>query len=151
MAIDPTRAPRELETREAAMRDKPWQPASILPDPEPKEGVSYRWIRSALMGQNDPTNVSAMFREGWEPVPAHEQPKLAELKNLKGNIEIGGLILCRMPTEQVEARRDYYKNMTEAQVRAVDNNFMNQSKDPRMPLFNENKSVTKFGKGATKA
>jgi hypothetical protein len=36
--------------------------------------------------------------------------------------------------------------MTQAQADAVDNNLMRQS-DARMPIFNERKSSTSFGKG----
>jgi len=36
--------------------------------------------------------------------------------------------------------------MTQAQADAVDNNLMRQS-DARMPIFNERKSTTSFGKG----
>jgi hypothetical protein len=62
------------------------------------------------------------------------------------NIEIGGLILCKTPEEFVEQRNKYYQDQTEAQTKAVDNNLMREN-DPRMPIFNERKSTTTFGKG----
>ena len=62
------------------------------------------------------------------------------------NIEIGGLLLCKTPTEFVNQRNSYYQGMTESQTRAVDNSFMKEN-DPRMPLFNERKSTVSFGKG----
>jgi len=64
----------------------------------------------------------------------------------KENIEIGGLLLCKTPTEFVQQRNAYFANQTQAQTEAVDNSFMRQS-DARMPLFREGKSSTTFGKG----
>ena len=91
------------------------------------------------------------MREGWEPCTVEEQPKLQILVNpnsrFKNNIEIGGLLLCKTPTEFVGQRNKYYQDQTRAQTDAVDNNLMRQS-DPRMPLFKENKSTTSFGKGS---
>ena len=90
------------------------------------------------------------LREGWEPVPVEEQPKFRLLvdptSRYKDNIEIGGLLLCKTPKEFVQQRNDFYARQTSAQTEAVDNNLMRQS-DPRMPLFNERKSSTSFGRG----
>ena len=63
----------------------------------------------------------------------------------RDNIEIGGLLLCKTPTEFIEQRTQHFNNQTQAQTEAVDNNLMRQS-DPRMPLFNERKSTTSFGR-----
>ena len=71
---------------------------------------------------------------------------IAPTSRFKDNIEIGGLLLCKTPTEFVNQRNSYYQNMTESQTRAVDNSFMKEN-DPRMPLFNERKSTVSFGKG----
>ena len=70
------RLARELDTRETTQRVKQWQSPTLLPTPEPEEGYSFRWIRTSLLGQADPTNVSAKFREGWEPVKSESQPKM---------------------------------------------------------------------------
>ena len=69
------REPRNLETRERETRDKPWEPASMLPDPEPQDGWEFRWIRTSVAGHRDNTNVSKRFREGWEPVRAEDHPE----------------------------------------------------------------------------
>jgi hypothetical protein len=102
------------------------------------------------MEQQDAKNVSAKFREGWEPVRIEEQPKLSFLADpnsrFKDNIEIGGLLLCKIPSEFMDQRRNYFANQNRAQIDSVDNNFMRDS-DPRMPLFREKKSSTSFGKG----
>ena len=66
---------RTLETRENTERKVTWKRPSALPDPAPQEGVEYRWIRTASLGQADMTNVSSKFREGWEPVKLEDHPE----------------------------------------------------------------------------
>ena len=144
-----TRVTREVEVREFSERPKQWQQAELLPEPDKEAGFSYRWIRVATLNSPDPRNLSAKLREGWEPVRIEEQPKFKLLvdptSRYKDNIEIGGLLLCKTPTEMVEQRNSYFANQTKNQTEAVDNNFMRQS-DARMPLFRERKSESSFGK-----
>ena len=141
---------REVDNREFSERPKQWMPAELLPEPDKQAGYSYRWVRTSTLNTADPRNLSAKLREGWEPVRIEEQPKFQLLvdpnSRFKDNIEIGGLLLCKTPNEFVQQRNDYYAKQSEAQTDAVDNNLMRQS-DPRMPLFNERKSTTSFGKG----
>jgi hypothetical protein len=145
------RKPRELENRVMAERPKQWTPPELLPEPIKEAGYSYRWIRVSTLNAADPRNLSAKLREGWEPVKIEEQPHIQMLidptSRFKDNIEVGGFLLCKTPTEMVEQRNDYYARQTEAQTEAVDNNLMSQS-DPRMPLFRERKSSSSFGKGS---
>lgn len=149
MAND-NRITRELEARALQQRPKQWAPAELLPEPDKEAGYAYRWIRVASLNQADPRNLSAKLREGWEPVKVEEQPKFQLLidpnSRFKDNIEIGGLLLCKTPTEFIQQRNAHYAKQTQAQTDAVDNSLMRQS-DPRMPLFKERKSSTSFGKG----
>jgi hypothetical protein len=144
------RLARELEKRSDVERPQAWAPASALPEPDKQPGYSYRWIRVASQGQADAKNVSSKMREGWEPVRIEEQPKFQMLTDpnsrFKDNIEIGGLLLCKTPEEFVGQRNQHYRVQAESQMDAVDNNLMRQN-DPRMPLFNEKKSLVTFGKG----
>lgn len=145
---------REAESRENSTREKTgryeYQPASVLPEPKQDPDYVFRWVATHVMGVLDPTNASTRFRDGWEPVKATDHPELMVSANKDGNVEIGGLMLCRMPRERAKARDEYYRRQAEAQIQAVDNNFMRQS-DARMPLFSEKKTeVTRggaFGKG----
>jgi hypothetical protein len=141
---------RESETRLTYERPTAWAQPELLPEPDKQAGFSYRWIRVASLNQADPRNLSAKLREGWEPVAIEEQPQFQLLvdpnSRYKDNIEIGGLLLCKTPDEFVEQRNKHYAAQTEAQMTAVDNTLMRQS-DPRMPIFNERKSTTSFGKG----
>jgi len=144
------RLTRELENRESAQRNKTWTPPQTLPAPNPQPGWVFRYIRTSIMGTADPSNTSAKFREGWEPVKAEDHPELMHHTDpnskFKGNIEIGGLLLCKAPEELMKQRDDYYAQQAKAQIQSVDNNFMRLN-DERMPLFNERKSSTSFGKG----
>jgi hypothetical protein len=142
---------RELTTRAVQERPKQWAQPELLPEPDKQPGYNYRWIRVSTMNNADPRNLSAKLREGWEPVPVEEQPKFRLLADpnsrFKDNIEVGGLLLCKTPTEFVQQRNDHFAKQTQAQTDAVDNSFMRQS-DARMPLFQERKSSSSFGKGA---
>lgn len=144
------RLSRELETRAVQERPKQWAPAELLPEPDKQPGFAYRWIRVATLDKADPRNLSGKLREGWEPVKISEQPKFQLLidpaSRFKDNIEIGGLLLCKTPSEFVEQRNTHYANQTQAQTVAVDNSLMREN-DPRMPLFSERKSSSSFGKG----
>ena len=104
-----------------------------------------------VLGEAQNTNVSSKMRKGWEPVKAADHPELMLEGNAKtGNVEIGGLMLCKMPIERARARDEYYANQNRAQMDSVDNNFM-RNNDPRMPLFADRKSSASrggFGSGS---
>jgi len=144
------RLAREVQTRSSSERPKQWVRPEALPQPDKQPGYAYRWIRVAMVGQSDGKNVSSKFREGWEPVAIEEQPQFKLLvdpnSRFKDNIEIAGLLLCKMPEEFVEQRTAYFAKATKDNMDAVDNNFLRES-DARMPLFRERKSATSFGKG----
>ena len=150
MAETQNRLARELETRAIQERPKQWMQPELLPEPDKQPGYNYRWIRVSTMNNADPRNISAKLREGWEPVPIEEQPKFRLLADpnsrFKDNIEVGGLLLCKTPTEFVDQRNNHFAKVTQSQTDAVDNSFMRQS-DARMPLFQERKSSSSFGKG----
>lgn len=149
---DLNRMPRTSQTRDAVARPSEWKPPSLLPDPEPKSGWTYRWIRTATYGAADPANISRQFREGWEPVTVSEHPELANARDQnsrwKDGIEIGGLLLCRIPVEMMKQRQQHYESLAKSQINAVDNNFMRES-DPRMPVLNSERSTqVTFGGGS---
>ena len=144
------RLTRELETRAIAERPSHWAPPELLPEPDKQPGYAYRWIRVSTLNNADPRNLSAKIREGWEAVRVEEQPKFQMLvdpnSRYKDNIEVGGLLLCKTPVEFVQQRNEHFAKVTQSQTDAVDNSFMRQS-DARMPLFQERKSSSSFGKG----
>ena len=147
------RKPRGMDIRENEIRDTPWEPASILPDPKPQDGWVFRWIRTSMVGHPDNTNISKRFREGWEPVRAQDHPELQIMSDhnsawtKEDGIEVGGLLLCKAAKEAVESRREYYARHAASQMQAVDNAYMRES-DPRMPVLPpDRKTRVTFGSG----
>lgn len=144
------RLSRELEQREATTRKRSWVRPEVLPSPNPEPGYTYHWVRVSIRGEADPQNTSMKLREGWEPVKASDHPEIAipgvENERFKDNVVMGGLMLCKMPTEMVKERNAYVEQISESQIRSVDNQLMREN-NPRMPLFAERKSTTTFGKG----
>ena len=145
------RLARELDTRQVMQRPEAWRPPEVLPSPDHRPGWSHRWVRTSTMGTNDPSNISSKLREGYEPCKADEYPELmmhaTTEGRFKGNVEVGGLLLCRIPEEFLRQRMEYYSNQNKAQMDSVDNNFLRES-DPRMPLFSEKKTKVTFGSGS---
>ena len=145
------RLARELDTRVTAQRVQAWRPPETLPSPDHRPGWKHRWVRLSTMGTADPGNISSKLREGYEPCKAEEYPELmlhaSTEGRFKGSIEVGGLLLCRIPEEFLEQRMKYYDNQNRAQVESVDNNFLREN-DPRMPLFSEKKTKVTFGSGS---
>jgi hypothetical protein len=151
MAETQNRASRTADSRTTESRITHWRPPEVLPMPDERPGWKHRYIRTSVLGGSDPSNISSKFREGYEPCKAEDYPELmmhaSTEGRFKGNIEVGGLLLCRIPEEFIKQRDDYYAQQNRAQMESVDNNFMKNS-DPRMPLFAERKSTISFGKGS---
>ena len=145
-----TREDRDQGSRANTARPMTWAPPTLLPDPAPQEGWEFRWIRISTQGQNDPSNLSSKLREGWEPCRAQDHPEsqlfVDPASQFKDNIVVGGLMLCKTPSEMVAQRDAWFRKQAESQMQSVDNNFLRES-DPRMPLFNERSTKVTFGKG----
>ena len=148
------RTPRETESREATQHTQSWENAANLPTPDPQAGWVFRYIRTALLGQADNPNVSRRFSEGWQPCRLEDHPELqihmmdhgSEWAK-KGNVEIGGQLLCKMPEEKAKARDEYFANLAQSQMESVDNTYF-KDQDSRMATKQvfERKSRTTFGK-----
>ena len=146
------RAPREVDERKDDTRpDDAFVPQALLPVPEPQDGWVFRWVRTSILGESDNINVSTRFREGWDPVKAEDHPELKIQSDYgsqfaaKGNIEIGGLLLCKAPEKTMRQRSKYYEDMAQQQMEGVDRNYLREN-DPRMPLLRpERTTKVKFG------
>tara|TARA_Y100000361_G_C11111508_1_gene317859 strand:- start:198 stop:476 length:279 start_codon:yes stop_codon:yes gene_type:complete len=91
-----------------------------------------------------------MFREGWEPVKAEDHPELMLESDVgskyNGNIEVGGLLLCKAPEGKMKSRSEHFQKMADNQMQSVDNNYLREN-DPRMPLLEPERSTrTTFGR-----
>ena len=151
--VKQNREPRELKNRASTMRPTAWKAPEALPMPDDRPGWKHRYIRLSTLGQADPSNISSKLREGYEPCKAEEYPELmmhaATDGRFKGGIEIGGLLLCRIPSEFMDQRAQHYDNLNKSQMDSVDNNFLRE-RDSRsnMALFADKKSKVTFGSGS---
>ncbi len=147
------RLDRGLDNRATSYRPTSWQAPEALPMPEDRPGWKHRYVRLSTLGAADPSNISSKLREGYEPVKAEEYPELmmhaATEGRFKGGIEIGGLLLCRIPAEFMEQRAKHFDNLNKSQMESVDNNFLRE-RDSRsnMALFADKKSNVTFGSGS---
>jgi hypothetical protein len=152
MNMSNERTPRSNDERKDNSRmSDAFIPASVLPEPNPVEGWTFRWIRTSMVGNSDVSNVSKRFREGWVPVVKSEHPELQNLMSdvnsqFEGNVEIGGLLLCKLPDERAQARRDYQAEQNRRQMESVEEGFLNDN-DSRMAKFNNSKSRSEFRRG----
>jgi hypothetical protein len=121
--------------------------------PDERPGWKHRYVRLSTLGTADPSNISSKLREGYEPVKADEYPELmmhaATEGRFRGGIEIGGLLLCRIPAEFMEQRAKHFENLNKSQMESVDNNFLRE-RDSRsnMALFADKKTNVTFGSGS---
>lgn len=139
------RKSRESQSRDNAVRVQAWRPASALEAPEPPVGFKHRWIRESVMEYDDRNNVHKRRREGWELVraedyPDFDAPVIDEGKNA-GVIGVGGLVLARIPEEIAEQRKEYYQQVTQQQMEAVDRDWMKEN-NPNMPKLNPQRSTS---------
>jgi hypothetical protein len=145
------RLARELDTRAEMQRPTSWQAPETLPSPNPRPGISHRWVRTSMGGQSDVQNVSSKLREGYEPVKAEDYPEMmmhaSAEGRFKGNIEVGGLVLCSIPSEFLVQRDAHFAGINKATMESVDNNFMKDN-DPRMSKFSEKSTKVTFGSGS---
>jgi len=144
------RLSRETETRATSGRPTSWKPADLLPEINLPPEWTPKWIRKSTLGTADPTNMSRSFREGWEPCRLEDHPEAMlsvdqDAKN-SGLIEVGGLVLCKIPTEMWNQRQEYYQKQAMGQMESVDAQ-VDRENDPRMPLFKERQTKVTFGNG----
>ena len=145
------RESRESESRQVDVRPAMWKPPETLPMPDSRPGWVHRYIRTSILGAPDASNISAKLREGYEPCKAADYPEMMMHANqegrFKGNIEVGGLILCRIPAEFMDQREAHFSRQNKAQMESVDNTYMKDN-DPRMSKFAERSSKVTFGTGS---
>jgi hypothetical protein len=142
------RATRDMETRETEKRAKTWKPAPLLPQPNPREGLDFRYVRASMRGETDNINVSQALRDGWEPVVSKDYPELMVTSDRGSqypeNVLIGGLLLCARPTEIGDEQKRLASEEVKQQVEGVDRSYFREQ-DSRMPMMSDKKSRITFG------
>ena len=142
------RTSRASQTREKESRKKVWTPPSSLDAPPAPTGFVHRWLRAESLGFQDTKNISGRIRSGYELVRSDEYPDadypIVEDGKYKGVIGVGGLVLARVPEEIAKSRQEYYTDMHDEKVKAVDNDLMKEQ-HPDMPINIERQSRVTFG------
>ena len=148
MENDKIKTSRASQTREKTSHKKVWTPPSSLDAPPAPDGYRHRWIRAETLGYNDTKNVAASLREGYELVRSDEYPDsdypTSNDGKYAGVIQVGGLLLARIPEEialQIDA---YYKKQNEAKEEAVDNDLLKEQ-HPSMKFQKESNTRVTFG------
>tara|TARA_R110000772_G_scaffold127097_6_gene234231 strand:- start:3269 stop:3760 length:492 start_codon:yes stop_codon:yes gene_type:complete len=113
------------------------------------QGMSLRWIRMTLKGNDDISNLGKRLHEGWTFVTAEEAPEMVHSSFVKeegrhtGTVCRGDLGLAKIPTGKAVARKEFYENKSREMIDAV-NSQLEKSSDSRMPISNRSRSqVTK--------
>ncbi len=115
------------------------------------DGMSLRWIRISIRGQEDIQNVGKKLQLGWAFVAPDEVPEMAltsfvrDEGRYQGAVCRGDVALVKMPAGKVMARRKHYEKKSNDQMDAVNAQLM-KSSDSRMPISNTSKSVTTRGR-----
>jgi len=118
------------------------------------EGMSLRWIRISLRGQEDIMNVGKRQQEGWTFVEPGEVPEMASTSYVRdegrylGTVCRGDVALAKKPTNQVKARQAFYQKKANDMMDAVNAQLYNNS-DTRlknMPVSNNSRSTTMRGR-----
>ena len=148
MENDKIRTSRASQTREKTSHKKVWTPPNSLDAPPAPKGFRHQWIRAETLGFNDTKNVAASLREGYELVRADEYPETdyptSNDGKYAGVIQVGGLLLARIPEEialQIEA---YYDRQTQDKEEAINNDLMKE-RQAGMRFSNDSQSRVTFG------
>ena len=126
-----------------------WKPPSLLDSPEPRPGMTQRWITTSIQGKDTPDNVYKRMREGWNPRPAETvKDKLFPTINhgqWAGSIGIEGMLLCEMPLETHKQMKDYYQNRNSEQNESISGNLDALGRQTGQSIYQNRKSSSSRG------
>ena len=145
---------REANTREEEFIFEEPDALEIPPEVEARfnnDGLSLRWLRISVKGQDDISNIGKKQQQGWEFVTPDEVPELAITSFVRkegrytGTVCRGDVALAKLPTGKVTARRKHYENKANNMMDAVNAQLM-KGNNSRMPITNSSKSVITKGR-----
>lgn len=150
-AHPPVHESRAFETWDASaahdQADTPWEHAASLTAPPARPGFDQRWVRVALKGDEDFTNTSRKFREGWRPrlastVPPKFNPPRIATGKYEGCIGVEGMLLCERPATIGAKQREAIREKTDRITQGIEAELQAQS-HPNMAITQERRSVAK--------
>jgi|TARA_R110000787_G_scaffold12659_1_gene40653 hypothetical protein len=116
------------------------------------KGLTLRWVRVLLKGQDDYKNVGKRRAEGWEFVKSEDVPEMEhsstvmETGRYVGAICRGDVALCHMSKARSESRQEFYENKSRKMVQTV-NAQLYDAKNP-FPVHTGSKTQVSRGKKA---
>lgn len=122
---------------------------SALDAPDPREGMTQRWVRCSVRGEADPRNLNQRMREGWRARHPDTLPEdwsaFAPADKTNGQIKVDDLVLMEIPTKVLAQRKAYTDEQTRRQMQGVEHD-LERSQMPGHPITKEHKtSVTHPG------
>lgn len=104
--------------------DEQWKPPMRCDAPDPMPGFVQRWVRFISDGMDDPQNVNAAQREGWQIRPAESlsaNDLFTRLSHpvLGGIISNGDSILMMRSTARQQAYDRHFQHLADRRVRGV--------------------------------
>lgn len=146
LAAPTTRAPRSLETRAKTESRKPWVQPSTLPEIEPRDGWTHKWVRTGADNTPDKRTYQSRLREGWEPIDLADYPELWShgAGRTTGHCEVGNLIACRMPDETARERNESYVNNARQAESDAEEHYMRDNSE-LVKKFRNNSRKRMFG------
>tara|TARA_R110000744_G_scaffold46911_3_gene103508 strand:- start:4322 stop:4825 length:504 start_codon:yes stop_codon:yes gene_type:complete len=145
-----TRQEEEYNFEEPNMLDIP----ATIRDRFAQQGMSLRWIRVVIKGEDDYNNIGKRMQDGWEFVQAEEVPEMVHSSYVReegrysGAVCRGDLALAKMPTAKAVSRKEFYEKKSDDMMMAVNSQLENSS-DSRMPIRNSSKSSVMKGRSPT--
>lgn len=148
--ISRTAQTRTSETREAGSRTQPgthYQSKLYVPRDKIPPGYTYSWVRESTLNEPDPDNMTDRMIRGWQPVPADRHPEMVPppLPGYEGMtvavIRRGGLMLCEMPTRDVEFAR---QQRDRENLEVLQDVAWTGQADPNLPRFEDKDSGVAF-------
>lgn len=154
-----TKIPNRAEmAREQAERDTDYREPNALDMPEAPPGITYRWIRYMMRGEDDRKSIMARLAEGWEFVKPEELPAqwrylpTAEGGKADGVVAVGDLALMKIPTPKAVARQRFYEKKHNDQLNAIKAQMNPDARSRKyMPMYDESRTEGKMYRLGRKA
>ncbi len=122
----------------------PWVRGQSLAAPPARPGFAQRWIRVAMNGQEDPTNVARKMREGWKPRPSSTIPGDFQLPTIShgewaGCLGVEGSVLMERPLKLSDRHREAIDAKTDMITRSLESELQKASR-PGMEITQERRT-----------
>ena len=105
--------------------EEPYLMSTNLQTPDPRPGYTQRWIRVAIRGVDDVTNLSKQMSMGFRPRPADTIPQgeryypTIQHGEYAGAISAHGMVLMERPVAIDERHKAAIRRATEMQTQAI--------------------------------